>query len=178
MIHRSTTPDFTDGDALDATTSTGYTDATPVSGVTNYYKIVAIDSQTSEQLGVSSIMSFAAQTSGDQTSTTPPADNTGGDTTVDAPPEQQKPAVSSNISLNGSSNSGSVSLSWNAPGNGSYQYYVFRDGAQIGKENIITGTSYTDSTAEAGAAYSYMVICKDLATQEEVARSGNLSIQN
>ncbi|MFR6290711.1 MAG: PBP1A family penicillin-binding protein [Peptococcaceae bacterium] len=178
MIHRSTTPDFTDGDALDATTSTSYTDATPVSGVTNYYKIVAIDSQSSEQLGVSSIMSFAAQTSGNQTSTTPPADNTDGDTTVDVPPEQQKPAVSGNISLNGSSNSGSVSLSWNAPGNGSYQYYVFRDGAQIGKETIITGTSYTDSTAEAGAAYSYMIICKDLTTQEEVARSGNLSIQN
>lgn len=69
-------------------------------------------------------------------------------------------------------------LSWNAPGDGSYQYYVFRDGAQIGKGTIITDTSYTDSEVEAGAAYSYSVICVDKNTQAEVARSGAVSIQN
>lgn len=171
MIHRSTSADFSDGDTLDASKSTSYTDSNPVSGVTNYYKIVAINEQSSEQLGVSGIMSFAAQTSGQQ-----PADNK----PVDSKPETkpQQPAPSSSISLNGSSNSGVVTLSWNAPGNGSYKYYVFRDGAQIGKENVITGTSFTDSTVEAGAAYTYSVICVDANTQDEVARSGSISIQN
>ena len=92
------------------------------------------------------------------------------------PPQEQKPSVSSNISLNGSSNSGAVTLSWTAPGGGSYQYYVFRDGAQIGKGTNITGTSYTDNDVEVGTAYTYMVICMD--GQNEVARSGSISIQN
>ena len=50
MIHRSSSPDFSDGDALDATTATSYTDRTPIGGTTNYYKIVAIDEQSSQQI--------------------------------------------------------------------------------------------------------------------------------
>lgn len=175
MIHRSTASDFSDGDTLDATKSTSYTDSNPVSGVTNYYKIVAIDEQSSEQLGVSGIMSFAAQSGNTQQ----PADSKPVDSTPDnKPATSEQPAVSSNISLNGSSNSGVVTLSWNAPGSGSYQYYVFRDGAQIGKGTRITGTSFTDNDVEAGAAYSYSVICVDVNTQDEVARSGSISVQN
>lgn len=175
MIHRATASDFSDGDTLDATTSTSYTDSSPVSGVTNYYKIVAIDEQSSEQLGVSGIMSFAAQAGNAQQ----PADSTPVDSTPDnKPATPEQPAASSTISLNGSSNSGAVTLSWNAPGNGSYQYYVFRDGAQIGKGTRITGTSFTDNEVEAGAAYSYSVICVDVNTQDEVARSGAISVQN
>lgn len=175
MIHRATVSDFSDGDTLDATKSTSYTDSNPVGGVTNYYKIVAIDEQSSEQLGVSGIMSFAAQAS----STQQPTDSTPVDSKPDhQPTTPEQPTVSSNISLNGSSNSGVVTLSWNAPGNGSYKYYVFRDGVQIGKGSIITGTSFTDNDVEVGAAYSYSVICVDANTQDEVARSGSISVQN
>ncbi len=182
MLHRSTSADFSDGDTLDATTATSYTDSAPVSGTTNYYKVVAIDEKTSQQLGVSGIMSFAAQASGsNQTENNPPAGNTDNsgnneESNQPTPPQEQKPSVSSNISLNGSSNSGAVTLSWTAPGGGSYQYYVFRDGAQIGKGTNITGTSYTDNDVEVGTAYTYMVICMD--GQNEVARSGSISIQN
>ena len=175
MIHRATVSDFSDGDTLDATKSTSYTDSNPVGGVTNYYKVVAIDEQSSEQLGVSGIMSFAAQAS----STQQPTDSTPVDSKPDNQPNTpEQPTVSSNISLNGSSNSGVVTLSWNAPGNGSYKYYVFRDGVQIGKGSIITGTSFTDNDVEVGAAYSYSVICVDANTQDEVARSGSISVQN
>ena len=175
MIHRATVSDFSDGDTLDATKSTSYTDSNPVGGVTNYYKVVAINEQSSEQLGVSGIMSFAAQAS----STQQPTDSTPVDSKPDNQPNTpEQPTVSSNISLNGSSNSGVVTLSWNAPGNGSYKYYVFRDGVQIGKGSIITGTSFTDNDVEVGAAYSYSVICVDANTQDEVARSGSISVQN
>lgn len=174
MIHRATVSDFSDGDTLDATKSTSYTDSNPVGGVTNYYKVVAIDEQSSEQLGVSGIMSFAAQAS----STQQPTDSTPVDSKPDNQPNTPEQPVSSNISLNGSSNSGVVTLSWNAPGNGSYKYYVFRDGVQIGKGSIITGTSFTDNDVEVGAAYSYSVICVDANTQDEVARSGSISVQN
>ncbi len=175
MIHRATVSDFSDGDTLDATKSTSYTDSSPVSGMTNYYKIVAIDEQSSEQLGVSGIMSFAAQASSAQqpTDATPT-----GSKPDNQPTTPEQPAVSSTLSLNGSSNSGAITLSWNAPGNGSYKYYVFRDGVQIGKGTIITGTSFTDSDVEVGAAYSYSVICVDANTQDEVARSSSISVQN
>lgn len=174
MIHRSTSSDFSDGDTLDATAATSYTDNAPVSGMTNYYKIVAIEEQSSQQLGVSGIMSFAAQTDVSQQPAEPQRpDNS---TPVDTRPEQ--PEAAKSISLSGSSNSGAIMLSWNAPGDGSYQYYVFRDGAQIGKGTIITGTSYTDNEVEAGGSYSYSVICVDKNTQAEVARSGAVSIQN
>lgn len=170
MIHRSSSPDFSDGDALDATTATSYTDRTPIDGTTNYYKIVAIDEQSSQQLGVSGIMSFASQTSTEQSST-PSTPNT---PTTSQP---QQPAVTNNVSLNGSSNSGTVNLSWNAPGSGNYQYYVFRDGTQIGKGSIITGTSYTDNEAEAGVQYTYYVIAENTSTRETV-QSNTISIQN
>ena len=55
---------------------------------------------------------------------------------------------------------------------------MFRDGVQIGKGSIITGTSFTDNDVEVGAAYSYSVICVDANTQDEVARSGSISVQN
>lgn len=185
VIHRSSSYNFDDGDMLDATTATSYTDSTPVSGTTNYYKIVAINEQTSEQMGASNIMSFASQAGGDNKSVeNNPPDNSGETSGNDNNNNnnnnntEQKPPVSSSISLSGSSNSGAVTLSWNAPGSGQYKYYVFRDGAQIGKDTIITGTSFTDSNVEAGAAYSYSVICVDSNTQNEIARSGTISIQN
>ncbi len=170
MIHRSSSPDFSDGDALDATTATSYTDSAPIGGTTNYYKIVAIDEQSSQQLGVSGIMSFASQTGTEQPST-PSTPNT---PTTSQP---QQPAATNNVSLSGSSNSGAVNLSWNAPGSGSYQYYVFRDGAQIGKGSIITSTGYTDNEAEAGVQYTYYVIAENTSTRETV-QSNTISIQN
>ena len=91
-------------------------------------------------------------------------------------PQPQPQQPSSGISLNGSSSDGVVTLTWNAPGSGSYQYFVFRDGAQIGKDTIINGTYFTDNTAEAGKAYSYSVICTEQNT--EVARSNSLTVQN
>lgn len=177
MIHRASSLDFSDGDTLDATTATSYTDSTPVSGVTNYYKIVAIDEQSSEQLGASNIMSFASQTGGsNEPADNNPPDSSGNNNSGNNDTEQKQP-VSSSISLNGSSNSGVVTLTWNAPGSGQYKYYVFRDGAQIGKDTIISGTSFTDSNVETGTAYSYFVICQDT-KGNEVARSGTISIQN
>ena len=172
MIQRATSSDFSDGTTLDATTSTNYTDKSPISGVTNYYKIDAIDQTSSQQLGVSNTMSFTAQTGNNN-----PTENE--DITKEpSTPAQNKPAASSNISLNGSGNGNSVSLSWSVPGSGNYQYYVFRDGAQIGRDNTITGTSFTDSAVEPGASYNYMVICRDLATQEDIAKSGTITVQN
>ncbi len=169
MIHRATSADFSDGDLVDASERTSYVDGSPVSGVTNYYRIVAIDEATSQQLGASGIMSFAAQTS-----TTQQQPEQQPDQPADAQPQPQQP--SSGISLNGSSSDGVVTLTWNAPGSGSYQYFVFRDGAQIGKDTIINGTYFTDNTAEAGKAYSYSVICTEQNT--EVARSNSLTVQN
>jgi len=168
MIHRATSADFSDGDLVDASERTSYVDGSPVSGVTNYYRIVAIDEATSQQLGASGIMSFAAQTS-----TTQQQPEQQPDQPANTQPQQQ-PA--SGISLNGSSSDGVVTLTWNAPGSGSYQYFVFRDGAQIGKDTIINGTYFTDNTAEAGKAYSYSVICTEQNT--EVARSNSLTVQN
>lgn len=168
MIHRATSADFSDGDLVDASERTSYVDGSPVSGVTNYYRIVAIDEATSQQLGASGIMSFAAQTS-----TTQQQPEQQPDQPANTQPQQQ-PA--SGISLNGSSSDGVVTLTWNAPGSGSYQYFVFRDGAQIGKDTIINGTYFTDTTAEAGKAYSYSVICTEQNT--EVARSNSLTVQN
>ena len=169
MIHRATSADFSDGDLVDASERTSYVDGSPVSGVTNYYRIVAIDEATSQQLGASGIMSFAAQTS-----TTQQQPEQQPDQPADTQPQPQQP--SSGISLNGSSSDGVVTLTWNAPGSGSYQYFVFRDGAQIGKDTIINGTYFTDNTAEAGKAYSYSVICTEQNT--EVARSNSLTVQN
>ena len=168
MIHRATSADFSDGDLVDASERTSYVDGSPVSGVTNYYRIVAIDEATSQQLGASGIMSFAAQTS-----TTQQQPEQQPDQPANTQPQQQ-PA--SGISLNGSSSDGVVTLTWNAPGSGNYQYFVFRDGAQIGKDTIINGTYFTDTTAEAGKAYSYSVICTEQNT--EVARSNSLTVQN
>lgn len=168
MIHRATSADFSDGDLVDASERTSYVDGSPISGVTNYYRIVAIDEATSQQLGASGIMSFAAQTS-----TTQQQPEQQPDQPANTQPQQQ-PA--SGISLNGSSSDGVVTLTWNAPGSGNYQYFVFRDGAQIGKDTIINGTYFTDTTAEAGKAYSYSVICTEQNT--EVARSNSLTVQN
>ena len=167
MIHRATSADFSDGDLLDASASTSYIDGSPVGGTTNYYRIVAIDELTSQQLGVSGIMSFAAQTDVNQSAEQQP-----GNTPAETKPQQP----SGGISLNGSSSNGAVTLTWNAPGSGNYQYFVFRDGAQIGKDRIITDTFYTDATAEAGRAYSYSIICTEQNT--EVARSNSLNVQN
>ena len=115
-------------------------------------------------------MSFASQTDTEQPST-PSTPNT---PTTSQP---QQPAATNNVSLSGSSNSGAVNLSWNAPGSGSYQYYVFRDGAQIGKGSIITSTGYTDNEAEAGVQYTYYVIAENTSTRETV-QSNTISIQN
>ncbi len=165
MIHRATSADFSDGDLIDASAATTYVDGSPVKGAANYYKIVAIDEISSQQLGASGIMSFAAQASSVQQPDNP-SDK----------PADSKPQNPGGISLNGSSNNGAVTLTWNAPGNGSYQYYVFRDGAQIGKDSIITEPRFTDNTAEAGRAYAYSVICTEQNT--EIARSNSLTIQN
>ena len=128
---------------------------------------MAINEQTSEQLGVSGIMSFAAQSSTVQQPEQQPSST----------PENTQPQTPSNgISQNGSSSNGAVTLTWNAPGSGSYQYYVFRDGAQIGKVTIINGTYFTDNTAETGKSYSYSVICTEQNT--EIARSNSLTVQN
>ena len=167
MIHRATSADFSDGELVDASSATSYVDGSPIGGTNNYYRIVAIDELTSQQLGASGIMSFTAQSSSSQQPEQQPSDT---------PADTQPQAPASGISLNGSSSNGAVTLTWNAPGNGSYQYYVFRDGAQIGKDTIINGTYYTDTTAEAGKSYSYSVICTEQNT--EVARSNNLTVQN
>ncbi len=166
MIHRATSADFSDGELIDASAATSYVDGSPVSGTNNYYRIVAIDEMSSQQLGVSGIMSFAAQASSVQQQPDTPTNK----------PADTQPQQPGGISLNGSSNNGAVTLTWNAPGSGSYQYYVFRDGAQIGKDSIITSPHYTDSTAEAGKAYVYSVICTEQNT--EIARSNSLTVQN
>lgn len=170
MLHRASSADFSDGDLLDATSATAYVDNAPLSGTTNYYRIVAIDEQTSQQLGESGIMSFAAQSSPSQQQ--PSVEQP----SVEQPANTQPPAPANTVSLQGSSNNGAVTLTWNAPGNGSYQYFVFRDGNQIGKDVIITEPHFTDSTAEAGASYVYSVICTE--QNVEVVRSNNVTIQN
>lgn len=172
MIHRATSADFSNGDLVDAASGTSYIDGAPVSGATNYYRIVAIDEVSSQQLGVSGIMSFAAQT--DVTPQQP--EQQPASTPTETPANTQPQTPSGSISLNGSSSSGVVSLTWNTPGSGSYQYFVFRDGAQIGKDSIITEPYYTDNTAEPGVAYSYSVICTE--QNAEVARSNSLTVQN
>ncbi|MBQ7026305.1 MAG: hypothetical protein IJN31_06835, partial [Peptococcaceae bacterium] len=177
IVHRSTVPDFSEGETLGMVSSTSYTDNNPNSSVTSYYKIDALDEITSEQLGSSSVISFAPQTAvTSEPEVVPPAveDPAPSEPVVQEPVQQ--PANGS-ITLQGSANNGVVQLHWNAPGSSSYQYYLFRDGAQIGLGSDITTTSFVDDTAESGNTYSYFIICVDKSTKEEVCRSESISVQ-
>ncbi len=182
VIHRATSLDFRDDDTLDATQSTSYTDSAPVSGATNYYRIVATDAGTSEQLGVSDVMSFAYQVTPEQAQGNPSAPPASEQPSAPSEPANsesaQQPQQAGSLTLSGSSDGSSVVLTWNAPGSGDYQYYVFRDGVQIGKDTVITGTGFIDSSAEAGQSYTYMLICADRGSGREVARSGSVTVQN
>ena len=175
IVHRSTVPDFSEGEALDMVTTTHYTDRHPETGVTSYYKIDALDNNTSEELGSSSVISFAPQTAVTQE---PPAEQQTPSAPVVQEPVQQpvEQPASGTVTLHGTANNGSVTLQWNAPGSSSYQYYLFRDGAQIGLGNDITSTSFVDDNAASGASHTYFVICVDKTTQEEVCRSEAINV--
>lgn len=171
VVQRSTVPDFTDGEALGMVSGTSYTDSTPISNATNYYKIDALKESTSEQLGSSGVISFAPHSAAESPAPSTP--------TVQEPVTQQpttQPTANS-VTLSGTSNNGTVQLHWNAPGTSSYQYYLFRDGTQIGLGSNITITSFVDDTAQSGATHTYFVICVDVNTQEEVCRSESINVQ-
>ena len=164
IIHRSTVPDFSDGESLGMVSTRSYTDTNPVTGATSYYKIDALDKATSEELGTSTIVSFAPKVAVVAEPTVTPSGQT-------------DPVTSDGIVLSGTASDGTVTLHWNAPGNSNYQYYLFRDGAQIGLGHNITQTSFVDNTAQHGSAHTYFVICVDTTTQEEVCRSEVISVQ-
>jgi fibronectin type 3 domain-containing protein len=167
VVHRSTSPDFSDGEALDMVTSTHFTDKHPEKGVTAYYKIDALDNNTSEELGSSNVCSIAPKTAVTQE----PVQQTPSEPAVQTPVEQP-----TGVTIHGTAGNNGVTLQWNAPGNGSYQYYLFRDSAQIGLGSEITSTSFVDEHATSGD-HTYFVICVDKNTHEEVCRSEAILVQ-
>ena len=167
VVHRSTSPDFSDGEALDMVTSTHFTDKHPEKGVTAYYKIDALDNNTSEELGSSNVCSIAPKTAVTQE----PVQQTPSEPAVQTPVEQP-----TGVTIHGTAGNNGVTLQWNAPGNGSYQYYLFRDSAQIGLGSEITSTSFVDANATSGD-HTYFVICVDKNTHEEVCRSEAILVQ-
>lgn len=185
IIHRSSTAGFTvsDANAIGSTTDKTYTDFAPLNG-NNYYRIVAMDNVTFEQLAVSSEFAATLETANQDNQTT----NTPDPDTTPEPPNQgnDNTTTTSSLNLSGSSSNGAISLSWNAPGSGQYQYYIFRStssgfspntNSQIGSESIITSTSFTDTTAAAGALYYYKVLAYDQ-TNSKVAESSQIAVQN
>ena len=166
IVHRSTVPDFSEGEALDMVTTTHFTDRHPEKGVTSYYKVDALDNNTSEELGSSNVCAIAPQT----TVTQAPVVQ---EPVVQTPVEQPE---SGTVTLHGTAGNDGVTLQWNAPGNGSYQYYLFRDSAQIGLGSEITSTSFVDEHATSGD-HTYFVICVDKNTHEEVCRSEAILVQ-
>lgn len=176
VVHRSTVPDFSEGETLGMVSSTTYTDSNPSSSVTNYYKIDALDGSTSEQLGTSTVMSFAPQTAVTSDTQQPAVNEPVQSNPVQSEPAVQEPSTGT-ITLSGTTGDSVVSLRWNAPGSGNYQYYLFRNGSQIGIGNNITNTSFVDDGLQNGLSYSYFVICIDRDTQEEICRSEEIRIQ-
>ena len=99
--------------------------------------------------------------------------------------EGEKPF--SNVTLVASVNSGNIVLSWNAPGNGDYQYYIFRSENstvaanslnQIGASSAITTTSYSDTAAESGKTYYYKILVVDRSNNEQIASSNTVQVNN
>ena len=176
VVNRATYPDFSDGETLDMVSVTAFTDSNPNSNTTSYYKIDALDSSTSEQLGSSTVISVAPQTTIQQqpVSSTPEVEQPTKPTTQ--VPTQEQPKTGT-VTLTGTTGDGIANLHWNAPGNGNYQYYLFRNGSQIGIGSDITVTSYVDKEVQNGLSYTYFVICVDRNTHEEVCRSTEIQIQ-
>ena len=177
IVTRATLSDFSDGEIVVMTPATSFTDMEPVVGATNYYKIDALHAVTSAQAGGSTVAAVApTKTAVSNQPTTPvaPVTPTTPSTPVIENPVQ--PATGS-ISLKGAVSHDNVTLYWNAPGNSSYQYYLFRDGTQIGIGSNITSTTFVDNNVQQGATHSYFVICIDTVTQEEICRSESVTVQ-
>ncbi len=193
-IYRSTHGGFTADSTTLIGNSTGtvYTDASPSTTERNVYKVVVKDKATHEQLAVSNEVALANTTSAapSDTSNEAPADsNEPSNVPTDEPAvPDTKPSggeTAASIALSGSSSGSSVNLSWNAPGSGSYQYFVFRSESpsvaasssnQIGGGSIITATSYSDTSAQAGTTYYYKVLAFNRETNERVAASNEISV--
>lgn len=193
-IHRSThggfTPDATT--LLGNSTGTVYADNSPSTTERNVYKVIVKDKSTHQQLGVSNEVALAATTNAaspepsDKPNDKPDETPSAPDNTTPAPePEKPSSSEASSISLSGSSSGSSVNLSWNAPGSGSYQYFIFRSespsvaassGNQIGGGSIITSTSYSDSSAQAGTTYYYKVLAFNRETNEKIAASNEIAV--
>ena len=193
-IHRSThggfTPDATT--LIGNSTGTVYADNSPSTTERNVYKVIVKDKSTHQQLGVSNEVALAATTNAaspepsDEPSDKPDETPSAPDNTTPAPePEKPSSSEASSISLSGSSSGSSINLSWNAPGSGSYQYFIFRSespsvaassGNQIGGGSIITSTSYSDSSAQAGTTYYYKVLVFNRETNEKIAASNEIAV--
>lgn len=194
-IHRSTHGGFTaDGTTLISTsTGTMYADSKPSTTERNVYKIIAKSTSTHAQLAISNEVALPGTTNSSGTSSnTPPDDADDSDAPTDPvtptepePQPETPPAVSTSLSLSGSSNGNSISLSWSAPGSGSYQYFIFRSESpsvststsnQVGGGSVITSTSFSDTTAQAGVTYYYKVLAYDRETNNEVASSNEVTL--
>ena len=192
-IHRSNhggfIPDATT--LIGNATSSVYSDTAPLSDERNVYKIVVKDKSTHQQLAASNEVALSGTTS--STTTTPEESKDTPETTPPATeepsaPEPSKPSggeTSSSIALSASSSDSSITLSWSAPGSGSYQYFVFRSEApsvaasgnnQIGGSSVITSTTYSDTSVQAGTTYYYKVLAFDRETNEKVATSNEISV--
>ncbi len=173
-VCRSTSTSVSDKDAIAAVTKTSYTDAAPVEGSTNYYRIIAINEETGDEVATSKVMSFKG--TNDKNSSDDKTDKKDNKSDKEENTPADAPVALAPINLSGSSNNGAISLSWNAPGNGNYQYRVFRNGSRIGQDTTITDTYFTDSTVVPGLSYAYRVIC--VQQGNEIARSSKINVQN
>lgn len=189
LIHRSNFAGFTPNDstAIGNSAETTYSDYSPSKTGTNYYRVVAIDAVTMDQLAVSNEFSVPGVMAAEPTT---PSDtpSTGDQTTEPAPPvDNGNSSASTSVALSGSSQNGAVNLFWNSPGSGQFQYYVFRSTSsgftpgssnQIGKNSVITDTAFTDTTAAPGTLYYYKVLVYDTANNSKAGESNQAQVQN
>ena len=200
LVHRSTYHNFTPSDTtvIGNTTLNSYTDYEPLTNRTNYYRIVAADSFTLEQLGMSSTVNVKATIEVEEVTEVAQLPSQ----PVEQVPVVQEPVsvpqspihtgvqitdnTTSGISLTATSQYGVVNLFWNAPSNGNHQYYIFRStksdftpssSTQIGKNFIITDTAFTDSDTTSGNVYYYKVLAYNRTTNEKSGESNLLQIE-
>ena len=125
-----------------------YTDTGLTNGTTYYYVVTAVDTSNNESPNSNQASVTPSSSLPD---TTPPAAPTG---------------------LNAAGNDGSVSLSWNANGEGDLSgYNVYRSttsGSGYTKLNgsVVTGTSYNDGGVTNGTTYYYVITAVDTSSNE------------
>ncbi len=187
-VHRANHSGFTpDGSTrISNTSGTSFTDRSPLQEDRSIYKVVVLDAN-GNRMATSNEVAASAKTSVNQPTDNKPDDTKQPSNNDNKPSESEGEKPFSNVTLVASVNSGNIVLSWNAPGNGDYQYYIFRSENstvaanslnQIGASSAITTTSYSDTAAESGKTYYYKILVVDRSNNEQIASSNTVQVNN